>query len=56
MPQFHETRMGVRFFEADLPRLIEQLTIISKQFTRMNDLAEKMMEAQGIELGDEEES
>lgn len=25
MPEFHETRMGVRFFESDFPRLVDQV-------------------------------
>lgn len=34
-PEFFQTRMGVRFFESDLPKLIAQLS-------RLNDNLEKM--------------
>lgn len=34
---FHETRMGVRFFESDIPRLIEVLE-------RLTEAVEKLVE------------
>lgn len=37
-PKFFQTRMGVRFFEADLPRLIDALEKIGKEMSQQNEL------------------
>ena len=37
MSEFYKTRMGQRFFEATMPKLVEQLT-------RLNDLLERLAE------------
>ena len=39
-PKFHETRMGHRFYESTIPRLVEQLE-------RLNDLLEKQLQTKG---------
>ena len=36
MPQFHETRMGVKFFEADLPRIIAGLEKLADALDKRN--------------------
>lgn len=36
MPQFHETGMGKRFFDAQLPNLIRQLTRIADALEEAN--------------------
>jgi hypothetical protein len=39
-PKLHETRMGHRFFEGTMPRLVEQLE-------RLNNLLEKQLQTNG---------
>ena len=39
--QFHETVMGKRFFDAQLPNLIRQLTRIADALEEANELKEK---------------
>jgi len=36
MPQFHETHRGRKFFEADLPRLINALERVAEQLEKTN--------------------
>lgn len=43
MPQFHETRMGVRFFERDVPRIVEAFEGIASS---LNDIAARLTELQ----------
>ena len=39
--QFHETVMGQRFFQGQLPKLIKALEKIGAELERANDLKEK---------------
>lgn len=41
MIEFHNTKMGRKFYEADLPRLIEVLDRIGKHMEQSNQLQEK---------------
>lgn len=43
MPQFHETGYGQRFYNGQLPNLIDALEKIGKEMQRANDLKEKEM-------------
>ena len=47
-PKFHETRMGHRFYESTIPRLVEQLE-------RLNDFLEKQLQAKGTDPDDQPE-
>ena len=38
MTQFHETRMGLRFYEHTLPELVRQLTRLNENLERLADL------------------
>ena len=38
MTEFHETRMGVRFYEHTLPELVRQLTRLNENLERLADL------------------
>jgi hypothetical protein len=38
-PEFFQTRMGVRFFESDVPRMIEQLAKLNENITKLVALA-----------------
>lgn len=44
MPQFHETILGRRFFEGQLPKLIEKLDTLANELKRRNDLKEQELE------------
>ena len=44
---FYKTRMGHKFYDATMPKLVEQLT-------RMNDLLERLIQQQRQEGQDEE--
>jgi len=39
MPNFHETRMGARFFESDVPRLVDAVQSIAKSLVEILKLA-----------------
>ena len=41
MKEFYRTAAGRRFFESDIPALIEALQKISNQLERSNELGEK---------------
>ena len=41
MKEFYRTAAGRRFFESDIPALIEALQKISTQLERSNELAER---------------
>lgn len=40
MIQFHETQMGRKFYERDIPEIAKALRDISKELARANDLKE----------------
>ena len=40
MIQFHETQMGRKFYERDIPEIAKALREISKELARANDLKE----------------
>jgi hypothetical protein len=44
MTEFFETRMGQRFYNASIPRLIDALEDIGKELKRANDMKEKEVE------------
>jgi len=44
---FHLTRRGARFFDADLPRLIDRLADVAAAFNRVADAGEKLAEIVG---------
>lgn len=44
MPQFHETGYGRRFFEGQLPRLIDGICEVAKELKRQNELKERELE------------
>lgn len=41
MPAFHETMLGKRFFENQLPKLIKELKRIADALEKQNELKEK---------------
>tara|TARA_R110000787_G_scaffold245563_1_gene351380 strand:- start:421 stop:603 length:183 start_codon:yes stop_codon:yes gene_type:complete len=41
-PDFHKTPMGKKYYEYDLPRLIESNQQLAKELKRQNDLNEKI--------------
>tara|TARA_R110000787_G_scaffold176239_3_gene288462 strand:+ start:689 stop:856 length:168 start_codon:yes stop_codon:yes gene_type:complete len=41
--EFHKTIMGKKYYERDLPRLIESNQELAKQLKRQNDLNEKLV-------------
>lgn len=43
-PEFFQTRMGQKFYEADVPRIVEALQSIAKEMKRSNDLKDKERE------------
>ena len=50
--QFFETRMGDRFFNGSIPRLISVLEDINKELKRSNDLKEKELERKNDKTSD----
>ena len=42
MTDFHKTPMGKKYYEHDLPRLIESNQELAKQLKRQNDINEKL--------------
>ena len=42
MADFHKTPMGKKYYEHDLPRLIESNQELAKQLKRQNDINEKL--------------
>ena len=53
MPQFHETWYGKRFFDNQLPKLIEELSRIADAFNRIADSLEKENELKEKEKDNE---
>lgn len=49
MPQLHETILGRRFFEGQLPQFLKHLETIATELKRSNDLKEKELEQKGAE-------
>jgi hypothetical protein len=43
MAEFHKTPMGKKYYEFDLPRLIESNQELAKQLKRQNDINEKLL-------------
>lgn len=41
MPQFHETYLGKRFFDSQLPMLIKEFSRIANALEKANELKEK---------------
>lgn len=39
--EFHETRRGAKFYDADVPRIAEALEMIGAELKRANDLEEE---------------
>lgn len=55
MADFHNTSMGRRFFECDIPHIADSLSDIAKELRRQNDLKERELnrqESSGPNLGD----
>ncbi len=48
MPDFHKTPMGKKYYEHDLPRLIESNQELAKQLKRQNDINEKLLRIEKI--------
>jgi hypothetical protein len=43
MSEFHKTSMGQKFYEKDLPKLIESLSKLSSAIEKQNDINEKLL-------------
>jgi hypothetical protein len=49
MAQFHETRMGMRFFESDIPKLIDALTRIASKLEPRAPVVQDALTAEVVE-------
>lgn len=43
MSEFHKTQMGQKFYNTDLPKLIESLSKLSSAIEKQNDINEKLL-------------
>jgi len=52
-PEFFQTGMGRKFYDGDVPRIVEALQNIAKELKRANDLKDKERdeEVERIKLG-----
>ena len=48
MADFHKTPMGKKYYEHDLPRLIESNQELAKQLKRQNDINEKLLRLEKV--------
>ena len=48
-PEFFQTRMGQKFYAGDIPRIVDALADIAKEFKRANDLKEKELQKKSSE-------
>ena len=53
-PDFHKTPMGKKYYERDLPRLIESNQELAKQLKRQNDLNEKLVRIKKVKKNQKE--
>ena len=50
MTDFHKSPMGKKYYEHDLPKLIESNTQLAKQLKRQNELNEKLLRLEKTKL------
>ena len=51
-PEFFQTRMGQKFYEGTMPRLVEAVNNLTAEMKRQNDLTEQQLKKGEGDAGD----